>query len=35
MFPFTYAAAAAMIPFCLIFLQKMIHSFLKAVRHES
>jgi TRAP-type C4-dicarboxylate transport system permease small subunit len=34
-FPFAYASAAAMIPFCLIFIQKLIDYFLKVVKNES
>lgn len=33
--PFTYAAAVGFIPMCLIFLQKMLSSIVKAVKNES
>ena len=35
MAPFTYAAALAMIPFCLVFLQRFLSAILGLVKHES
>ena len=35
MAPFTYAAALAMIPFCLVFLQRFCSAILSVVKHES
>jgi TRAP-type C4-dicarboxylate transport system permease small subunit len=35
MAPFTYAAAFAMIPFCLVFLQRFLSAILSLVKHES
>ena len=35
MAPFTYAAALAMIPFCLVFLQRFLSAILSLVKHES
>jgi len=33
--PFTYASALAIIPFCLVFLQRVFSSILRVVKHES
>jgi len=33
--PFTYASALAIIPFCLVFLQRVFSSILSVVKHES
>ena len=35
MAPFAYAAALAMIPFCLVFLQRFLSAILSVVKHES
>lgn len=35
LFPFIYASAVAMIPICLIFIQKLLSSILKAVKNVS
>jgi TRAP-type C4-dicarboxylate transport system permease small subunit len=35
MAPFTYASALAMIPFCLVFLQRFLSAILSVVKHES
>jgi TRAP-type C4-dicarboxylate transport system permease small subunit len=35
MAPFTYASALAMIPFCLVFLQRFLSAILRVVKHES
>ncbi len=35
MHPFTYASALAIIPFCLVFLQRVFSSILSVVKHES
>ena len=34
LFPFIYASALACIPVCLIFLQKLLESIIKAVKNE-
>ena len=33
--PFSYAAALAMVPMCLVFAQRLLHSMLKVVSDES
>jgi TRAP-type C4-dicarboxylate transport system permease small subunit len=35
MAPFTYASALAIIPFCLVFLQRFLSAILSVVKHES
>jgi TRAP-type C4-dicarboxylate transport system permease small subunit len=35
MAPFAYASAVAMIPFCLVFLQRFLSAILNVVKHES
>ncbi len=35
MAPFAYAAALAIIPFCLVLLQRVFSSILRVVKHES
>ena len=35
MAPFAYAAALAIIPFCLVFLQRFLSTILSVVNHES
>lgn len=34
-FPFVYASAFAIIPFCLVFLQQFLGTFLRLVKNES
>ena len=34
-YPFAYASALAIIPFCLVFLQRFLSSILRAVKNES
>jgi TRAP-type C4-dicarboxylate transport system permease small subunit len=35
LFPFAYASAVAIIPFCLVFLQQFLSSLLSVVKNES